>query len=55
MIRSLFCVVLCSEVVNMRLRNISNSTEPREKRYTGALRALRPHIFVLALLVWCYL
>jgi hypothetical protein len=49
MIRSSFCVVLCGEVVNVRLRNISNSTEPREKRYNGALRALRTHIFVLTL------
>jgi hypothetical protein len=47
MIRSSFCVVLCGELVNVCLRNISNSTEPREKRYTGALCALRPHIFVL--------
>jgi hypothetical protein len=31
MIRSSFCAVLCGEVVNVRLRNISNSTEPREK------------------------
>jgi hypothetical protein len=49
MIRSSFCVVSCGEVVNVRLRNILNSTEPREKRYTGALRASRPHIFVLTL------
>jgi hypothetical protein len=54
MMRSSFCVLLCGEVVNVRLRNISNSTEPLEKRYTGALRALRPHIFVLTL-VWYHL
>jgi hypothetical protein len=29
--RSSFCAVLCGEVVNVRLRNIPNSTEPREK------------------------
>jgi hypothetical protein len=49
MMRSSFCVVLCGEVVNVRLRNISNSYEPQEKRYTGAICALRPHIFVLTL------
>jgi hypothetical protein len=47
---SSFCVVLCGELVNVRLRNISNSTKPLEKRYTGTLRALRPHIFVLTLM-----
>jgi hypothetical protein len=31
MTRSSFCAVLCGEVVNVRLRNIPNSTEPREK------------------------
>jgi hypothetical protein len=51
MMRSSFYVVLCGEVVNvrLRLRNISNSTEPQEKRYTGALRVLRSHIFVITL------
>jgi hypothetical protein len=28
-------VVLCGELVNLRLRNISNSTEPREKKIHG--------------------
>jgi hypothetical protein len=31
MMRSSFCVVLCGELVNVRLSNISNSSEPREK------------------------
>jgi hypothetical protein len=45
MIRSSFCVVLCGEVVNVHLRNISNSTEPREKKIHGrTTRVATPYI-----------
>jgi hypothetical protein len=47
MIRSSFCVVLCGEAVNvrLRLRNISNSTEPREKKIHGrTTRVATPYI-----------
>jgi hypothetical protein len=45
MIRSSFCDVLCGEVVNVRLRNISNSTEPREKKIHGrTTRVVTPYI-----------
>jgi hypothetical protein len=49
MIRSSFCVVLCGEVVNVRLRNILNLTEPREKKIHRRTRRVEtPYKCVLA-------
>jgi hypothetical protein len=47
--RSSFYVVLCGEVVNICVHNISDSTKPENKRYTGALCVFQPHICFLTL------